>query len=152
MKKADLAISIALFLLGIWVLWQATMLPQFSVFGPGPEFMPNVLAIVLLLLSAILFASTLRVPDAANDAGLMPDRRAVFRIAAIGVCLFLYIALLDRIGYLVLTFAYSLFMLAALGRYRWFVNVAIAAAITAVFYWSFVEVLGVPVPAGLLSL
>jgi putative tricarboxylic transport membrane protein len=149
-KRADLVISVVFFLMGIWVLWQASMLPQFSVFGPGPEFMPSVLAILLLLLSAILFVTTLRkaTPDTESP---MPDRQAVFRISVIVGCLFLYVALLDRIGYLPLTFAYCLFMLAALGRYRWYTNVIVAAAITGFVYWSFIMVLGVPAPRGMLD-
>lgn len=137
--------------MSLWVLWQATKLPTFSVFGPGPEFMPNVLAISLLALSVLLFVSTLR-KAAVGSEDLMPDRQAIFRIVAIIVSLLLYVALLDKVGYLILTFAYSLFMLVALGKYRWHTNALIAVAITGFFYWTFVMVLGVPAPEGIFSL
>lgn len=134
--------------MGIWVLWQASMLPHFTVFGPGPEFMPNVLGILLMILSAILFVSSLRKASEAGER-LMPSREAINRIVTIIVALLVYIYLTDILGYLVTTLAYSLFMLFAMGRFRWYVNVAVAVAITYVFYWSFVIMLGVPAPEGL---
>lgn len=150
-KRADLLISVIFFVMGTWVLWQATMLPQFSVFGPGPDFMPNVLGVLLLILSSLLFVSTVRKAAAAGES-LMPDRQGLYRIVVVVVALFLYTALLDAVGYLVLTFAYSLLMLAALGKYRWYVSLALAAVITFTFYWSFVTLLGVPAPKGIFSL
>lgn len=148
MKRADLIISVVFFVMGIWVLWQATMLPQFSVFGPGPEFMPNVLGILLIVLSAVCFVTSWRgSPATAKD--LVPDRAGLYRIAVMIIALFLYVALLDSVGYLPLTFAYAAFMLLALTKYRWYVNLGIAVIITGLFYWSFVIALGVPVPQGI---
>ncbi len=150
MKRVDLVVSVLFFLLGAWVLWQATMLPQFSVFGPGPEFMPNVLGLLLLILSAMMFVNSWRKPLSIPE-GFVPDRNGLFRIAAMVVTLFLYTALLEVAGYLLITFAYALLMLIALARYRWYVDLVLAAVITLGFYEAFVVVLGVPAPRGILG-
>ncbi|MHB0871499.1 MAG: tripartite tricarboxylate transporter TctB family protein [Chloroflexota bacterium] len=151
MKVADLIVSVVFFLLGCWVLWQATMLPQFTVFGPGPEFMPNVLGVLLLILSVLLFVNSWRNATPLPQ-GFWPDRSGALRIAAMVVALFLYTALLEVAGYLLLTFGYAAFMLLAMAKYRWYVDLALAAAITFGFYQSFVVVLGVPVPRGVFGI
>ena len=148
MKRVDLIVSALFFLLGAWVLWQATKLPQFSVFGPGPEFMPNVAGILLIALSTLSFVKSW-MGSQATPEDLVPDRAGLYRIAVIIIALFLYVALLSTVGYLPLTFAYAAFMLLALTKYRWFVNLGIAVLITGLFYWGFVMVLGVPVPKGI---
>ncbi len=148
MKRADLVFSTLFFLIGCWVLWQATMLPHFTVFGPGPEFMPNVLGVLLLLLSATLFVQSLRKASQSGES-LMPDRAAIIRIVTIIAALFVYTYLMDILGYLVTTMAYSLFMLFVMGKFRWYMNVGVAAIITYIFYWSFVVALGVPAPEGI---
>lgn len=151
MKRVDLAVSVVFFLVGAWVLWQATMLPTFSVFGPGPEFMPNVAGILLLILSVLLFASSWRSAPTLPEC-FAPDRNGLLRIAVMIVALLLYTALLEVVGYLALTFAYAAFMLFALARYRWYVNLALAVVITCAFYWAFVSVLGVPAPRGIFGI
>lgn len=151
MKRVDLVVAILFFLLGAWVLWQATMLPTFSVFGPGPEFMPNVAGGLMVGISAMLFANSWRNPPQL-PADFVPDRTGLFRIAVMIVAIFLYTALLEAVGYLVLTFSYATLMLFALARYRWYVNLGLALAITVAFYYVFVTVLQVPVPKGIFSL
>ncbi len=151
MKRVDMVVSAIFFLMGAWVLWQATLLPTFSVFGPGPEFMPNVLGVLLLILSAVLFVNSWRKSPSIPE-GFVPDRKGLFRIAVMIVALFLYTALLEVVGYLPLTFAYAVFMLLAMWRARWYVSLVVAVAITFGFYWAFVVVLGVPAPKGILGI
>ena len=151
MKRVDLVVSVVFFLMGSWVLWQATLLPQFSVFGPGPEFMPNVLGVLLMILSAAMFVNSWRNPPSIPE-GFVPDRSGMERIVVMVVALFLYTALLEVVGYLPLTFAYAAFMLLAIWKSRWYVSLVVAVVITFVFYWSFVMVLGVPAPKGILGI
>ncbi len=148
MKRADLVFSVIFFFIGAWVLWQATMLPHFSVFGPGPEFMPNVLGILLMILSTVVFVTSLRKASEAGES-LMPSRQAIYRIITIIAALFVYTYLMEIFGFLMTTLAYCIFMLFAMGRFRWYVNLIVAVTITFVFYWSFVTVLGVPAPDGM---
>lgn len=151
MKRVDLAVSIVLFLVGVWVLWQATLLPQFTVFGPGPEFMPNVVGGLLMLLATIQFVNSWRSSTVASEVSA-PDRDGVFRVLVILFAVFLYVGLLETVGYLIMTFAYAAVMLISLGRYRWHLNLVLAAVITFSFYWAFVVALGVPAPKGLFGI
>lgn len=150
MKRVDLIISLVFFLLGIWVLWQATMLPTFSVFGPGPEFMPNVLAVVLLISSTILFVTTLRKARQAGES-LMPDRAGVNRIVVIITAIFLYVFLMEKLGYRETTFLYCLAMFLSQWRQRWYYSLALSLILTFTFSYAFGEVLDVPIPEGVLD-
>jgi putative tricarboxylic transport membrane protein len=151
MKVADLIISAAFFLLGVWILWQSTMLPQFSVFGPGPEFVPNLAGGLLILLSGLLFVSTARKAEL-TPADFWPNRSGWYRVGVMVVALFLYTALLEVVGYLLLTFLYSSFMLFALAKYRWYMKLGLAVFITFIFYQTFVGILQVPAPKGIFDL
>ncbi len=151
MKRVDMAVSVAFFLIGAWVLWQATMLPTFSVFGPGPEFMPNVAGVLLVLLSLLLFFNSWRGSSSLPE-GFVPDRGGILRIGIILASLGIYTALLDLVGYLPMTFAYAVFMLLAMWRARWYLSLAVATVITFGFYWAFVMVLGVPAPKGIFGI
>ncbi len=151
MKRADLFVSVVFFLIAIWVLWQSTMLPHFSIFGPGPEFAPQLLASVLVLLSGILFVTTVRKANAAGES-LMPDRQGISRIAIILVALFLYIYLMEVIGFGVTTFIYCLAMLLTMWKARWYFSVLVSAFLTGIFYWAFVFALDVPVPTGIFGI
>jgi len=151
MKRVDMVVSVVFFLMGAWVLWQATMLPTFSVFGPGPEFMPNLAGILLLILSTILFVSSARSREPLPE-GFIPDRAGVIRVALILLGLMVYTALLDVVGYLPMTFVYSLFMLLTMWRTRWYKSLLVAAAISGGLYWVFVMVLEVPAPRGILGI
>lgn len=150
MKRADLIISVVFFLLGIWVLWQATMLPTFSVFGPGPEFMPNVLAVVLLISSTILFVTSVRKAREAGES-LMPNRAGIYRIAITISAIFLYIFLMEKLGYRETTFLYCLVMFLSQWKQRWYYSLALSLALTISFSWAFGELLAVPIPEGVLD-
>jgi putative tricarboxylic transport membrane protein len=126
------------------------MLPKFTIFGPGPEFMPNVLAVVLIVSSTILFVNTLRKATEAGES-LMPTRAAIYRIAVIIGGLFLYTFLIDKLGYLETTFAYSLGMLLAMWKKSWYFSLAVSLALTLGFGWAFGVLLDVPVPEGILE-
>jgi len=146
-----MVVSAVFLLMGLWVLWQATMLPTFSVFGPGPEFMPNLAGVLLVLLSLLLFFNSWR-SNASLPEGFMPDRGGIFRVLIILASLGLYTALLDLVGYLPMTFAYALFMLLAMWKARWYVSVVVATLITGGFYWVFVVLLEVPAPRGIFGI
>jgi putative tricarboxylic transport membrane protein len=151
MRVADLVISGTFFVMGVWILWQSTMLPQFSVFGPGPEFLPNIAGGLLVVLSALLFGSAAR-KGGVTPADFWPNRGGWYRVSVMVFALLLYTALLEVVGYLLLTFLYMVFMLFALARYRWFVKIGLAVFITLLFYQIFVGMLGVPAPRGILNL
>ncbi len=151
MKRVDMVVSVVFFLMGVWVLWQASMLPTFSVFGPGPEFMPKLAGILLLLLSTIVFVSSSRSHEPLPE-GFIPDRSGVMRVVLILAGLMVYTALLDLVGYLPMTFAYSLFMLLTMWRARWYLSLLVTAAISGGLYWVFVMLLEVPAPRGIFGI
>lgn len=151
MKKGDLIISAFLFLFGWWVLWQATMLPHLSIAGPGPEFVPNLVGVLLVVLSAIMFVNTWR-SSKETPEGWVPDRAGAIRIITMIVGLFFYVALLEVVGYLMLTFVYAFYTITVMSKYRWYTRLVISALITGIFYQGFVGYLELPLPSGILGI
>ncbi|HEX2986699.1 MAG TPA: tripartite tricarboxylate transporter TctB family protein [Chloroflexota bacterium] len=147
MRKGDLVISAFLFLMGWWVLWQATMLPHLDLAGPGPEFVPNLVGGMLVVLAGIMFVNTWR-GSAVTPEGFIPDRAGIIRVVTMVVGLFFYVTLLEVVGYLVLTFIYTFYTITAMSKYRWYTRAIVAAVITVTFYQGFVGFLEVPLPRG----
>lgn len=147
MKKGELLIAAFLFLLGWWILWQATMLPHLSLAGPGPEFLPNLVGILLVLLSAMMFVTTWR-GSAVTPEGFIPDRAGIIRVSTMVVGLFFYVVLLETVGYLVLTIIYTFYTVTAMSKFRWYTRLALSVVIPLIFYQGFVGYLEVPLPRG----
>lgn len=151
MKKGELIISAFLFLMGWWVLWQATMLPHLSIAGPGPEFVPNLVGGLLVVLSSIMFVNSWR-SSRATPEGWVPDRAGAIRVITMVVGLFFYVSLMEVVGYLILTFLYTFYTVTAMSKFRWYSRLVISIVVTGVFYQGFAGYLELPLPTGILGI
>ncbi len=113
---------------------------------PGPGLTP-------LLLGVALAALGLGIAGAAVVRGA-PQRITVFdRHAAIAVgLLFVAVAAFESIGYVPATFLFLLSSFVLIGHERWLPAIVVAGAATLLTWALFVKALGVPLPAGPISL
>ncbi len=151
MKKGELIISAFLFVMGWWVLWQATMLPHLSIAGPGPEFLPNLVGVMLVILSAIMFVNTWR-SSGVTPPDWLPDRAGARRVITMVVGLFFYVSLLEVIGYPILTFLYAFYTITVMSKFRWYTRLVVSAVLTGLFYQGFAGFLEVPLPTGIFGI
>ena len=114
----------------------------------GPKTFPMGLGIVLIILSGLLiFESFYKMRTSKNDGegeSKSPANYKSFAIiflAALG-----YIFLLERLGYIITTFAFLLVSFRALDKGSWIAPIVIAAAFSGIIYYGFVEVLGGSLP------
>jgi putative tricarboxylic transport membrane protein len=117
----------ALVLVALVALLSAMRLEPGTVTQPGPGFFPAALATALLLVSLALLGAA-KAPGGAEPADAfttMPPRPWAL-IATVGA-LAVYVALFERLGFVLATAALLAFLVAAVARYR--LPVALGAAV-----------------------
>ena len=117
----------------------------------GPAFMPTLLSIALGICGAgIVFQAHSLRPTDRMPGWLEADRAGAIRIAVVAGATAAYNVLLEPLGYLIVTFAFLVFMLFYL-KVSWFLNLIISLIATVSTYALFVIWLKVVLPMGLLE-
>ena len=118
-----------------------------SVSAPAPGFFPAVLAALLGVASLLAFVEGLRSGD--QDAN--GERPSWKKIVSTVAALFVFAIVFERLGYLVATFLFIVFLLRAVERRGWGSAVAVAFSASLLTYVVFGLLLGSPLPAGFLQ-
>jgi putative tricarboxylic transport membrane protein len=137
-------------IVGLAVIWLAARLGVGSVADPGPGMLSWLLGIVMTVLG---FAGAAQV---VLGRGAMPPPQPwtadmIVRSGAVVILLAAYATLLERVGFLALTFALMLILLVAFARLRWMRATALAATLSIAIYALFKLALGTQLPAGILG-
>lgn len=107
-KYGDLIVSVFYMILGIVMIAMAKALPKSKVMAIGPDFMPTVVGILILVLSAILLfqaVNKLRRGGAISEKEAK-DNSDYRRVLASLVLATVYVNILKPVGFLISTFAY----------------------------------------------
>lgn len=149
----DRVILVSTIVVAAIYFYATTLIPTLEIGDPlGPKAFPRLIGVALLVSAAMLALEMWRergkvVAKAAGGAAFDP---AVVKVLAVVVVWFgLYFASLERLGFVLATFAFLLPMMAWFNRGKWLVNTLSAAAFSAMTYWLFVA-LDVRLPKGLL--
>ncbi|HEX9265290.1 MAG TPA: tripartite tricarboxylate transporter TctB family protein [Candidatus Binatia bacterium] len=151
MKRSDIAASVILIGLAVFVLFESRNLPFGSMRVPQTGFFPATLAILLLIFSVILLAQcflnieTVRAADRIAEEGWV-------RIGATLATMAGFAFALERLGFLLSTFVLMILLLRAIESQSWPKVVAIALATAVVAYAIFGWLLGIPLPVGALGI
>ncbi len=131
MPGRDAASAITLALVALLALFLVGRLEVGTLTRPGPGFFPLVLAAALLLVSVALLV-TRRAPrsSAPEDAPGRGSPRPGALLATV-VALALYVALFERLGFVLATAGLLAFLFVAVARYRW--PLALGAAVVIAF-------------------
>jgi putative tricarboxylic transport membrane protein len=143
------AVTGVTFLAGSFVLRIGTMS------APEPGLFPCIGGTALLILSTILFARSVSVPQSARAEGRAPGgERSVTDVRVPGAigALVVQAALLERAGYILSTSLVAVITMRALGVTSWRTIGIASVAIAVATYGLFAQLLGVDLPAGLLTL
>ncbi len=147
--KFDRVASIVFLVLGILIIIESQKISE-SAYGSqiGPSTFPFVLGIVLIGLSILLFFETIRhqamykiVQEQEGGKSSNFKRFLIIFISAVA-----YAFLLEKLGYLITTFAFLLISFQTLERGKWVSSIIVAAAFSAIIYFGFVNVLGGSLP------
>jgi hypothetical protein len=138
--------AVVLLVFAAGFLLEASRYPFGTVGTPGAGFLPITLGAAFAVLSAVLFVR----PGLPPGPFLPPDRAAALRIGITILTIGLAIALLDRLGFLVVGTLMMLVLFLTLDR-RPIRDVVLAPVSVILVYAVFKIWLRVPLPAGLLS-
>lgn len=147
--KFDRIAAIVFFVVGVIFVVQAQSISG-SAYGSnvGPKVFPTGLGILLIFLSIILLIETIKYKATYKIVGESEDlstpqykRFLIILIAALA-----YIFLLEKIGYVISTFAFLLIGFQTLEKGKWISSTLVAAGFSVFIYVFFVNVLGGSLP------
>ena len=147
----DAASAGGLALVSLYALVESTQLDVGTITRPGPGFFPCVLAGALLLTALALLGRAWRgcrppAPAPSAEEGDTVRRPGV--LVATVAALTIYIAIFERVGFIVATVALLAFLFGTLARYRWPIAIAVSVVVTLASYLVFNTGLQVRLPAG----
>lgn len=149
MKKGNFIAAILCFLLGVFVLIEAILLPDGAEGVPGPGMFPVIIAVILILSACALFISTLRMKPEDNTK-IEPFSKDAKRVYLSMAALIVYILVLPYVGFCTTTAVMLFFFLNWFSKKGIVPCVLISVLITAVIYLIFNRLLNVPLNFGLL--
>lgn len=113
--------------------------------GLGPDFFPKVIAVILFILSAMLFVGSIKNKD--KKSIYNPNIKYTFMVI---FAFAVYIFLIDRIGYLVSTVIFAFVVITILKSKSKILNIIFAIAFPIALYLLFTYAFKVSLPTGLL--
>jgi uncharacterized membrane protein len=105
-KYGDIIVSIVFGVLGIALIIGAAQLPKSKVMDIGPDFMPKVVGIIILVLSVILLVQTILKLKKEGTGEVAPDNSDYKRVFGSLILSILYVFLLQKIGFIICTLVY----------------------------------------------
>jgi putative tricarboxylic transport membrane protein len=147
LNKSDLVAVGLLIALGAFMAWEAWDWPYMTVDGPGPGFFPLWIGSLLIALSVLLIA--LQVADAGAGRPVEPTKWAGTRYVLIGWAALMVAAwLLEPAGFVVSYTLLCAFLIRVVFQQSWFATLAVSLVSAGAFWYLFVQVLKLRLPAG----
>lgn len=152
-RTSNLVAGTALLSLSVAVIALSRSFPKGRPGVPGPSFFPNLIAGALALLSMLLIVRTYLAadredqPEATDPHCQQGSSRLVVATVAASLA---YVAFVDRIGFMVTTFAFIAALLALYRIGTWLKITVMSALVTSSVYVVFARLLMVQLPAGIL--
>jgi putative tricarboxylic transport membrane protein len=155
MAARDVASAATLALFAVFALASALRLEIGSVTRPGPGFFPLVLSVALVVagVALLVVAARDRRREPGDPEDLAAERGPARRVALVAtiVALAVYIAVFERVGFVIATTALLAFLFTVVARYRWPVAVGAGLLIALLARLVFDTWLQVRLPPGLLG-
>jgi putative tricarboxylic transport membrane protein len=153
MARAYQVVSVGFLLLGLFVLWQSIQLRYFSRLGPGPGFFGVWLGGLVAVLAVILLVqNTLPRWRPTEPLEVLPPREARAPLAMTVASLPATVLLLPLLGFRLTALGLCLFLLLAVGRQPWWLSGVVALACSFGVHYVFTALLGVVLPTGAIGI
>ena len=149
MKKSATVASIVFLVVGLGAFIESTKLPFGSVSAPAAGFFPAVLAVLLALASLCFFVETLR---GSHEGAVQREPLTWKKIVLTLGSLLVFGVVFERLGYLLATFLFIIFLLRAVERRSWGLAISVALSASIASYVVFGLLLGTLLPVGFLWL
>ena len=141
-RRLELAVSLAMFLLAAFMIWQAWQMPGGMRGMLGPGSLPLALAALLAPTAVIIFVGRYRAPEQTEEETELGNQPIVVSILAVlGAGL-----LFERVGFIISMGAFLFVLLWMLSKLGWWRSGLAAMVTVIVAKFLFDDVLGVTLP------
>ncbi|MFB3817917.1 MAG: tripartite tricarboxylate transporter TctB family protein [Candidatus Methylomirabilales bacterium] len=153
MRRADRIFGVIGLGLSLWCYLESTKFTYMARFTPGPGFMPFWVAVALALLSCyLIYDSIRREPRARDEKKILPEARALRRVATILLLLFGVKFSMNVLGFPLTLALFAAAILAVLERYSLLKSIGYGIAYALVTWLIFEYILAMGFPKGFLGL
>jgi len=139
--------GVVVFCLGMAILWEGRGLSFGSLRSPGSGMFPDLIAVLMMVLSAILMA----VPPRTEGRGSAISGKVVLRIGSVFAALVLYSLLLELLGFLIVSLVLTTFLFAVFDSRKYWIAILRAFVLTGFSYVLFEVLLKSNLPRGVLG-
>ena len=148
LRKVDMAVGIAVALVGAFSLTQALQLRFYEEGVPGPGFFPSLLAVTLIAGGLALVVTRLAKADSAFDRFDLPSRIQARRSGGVWIATLAAVLLVNLMGFFLAMVLLVAALLLGIERRRSLATVATIVVIPLLAYLLFAVLLQVPLPTG----
>lgn len=150
-KKREKISAVVLFVFSIIYLILTIRLPKYELVPVDADVVPLVLGTILLILSILLFFIPTSEQDEEKQRPIIPEKKEDFlMIIIVAVLIFLYIFLLERLGFVLTSVMFLFVTTLVLGYKKHLSNVIVSIAVPTAFYFVFDVLLDISLPSGIL--
>jgi putative tricarboxylic transport membrane protein len=143
LTRLERGISIALFVLAVFVVWQSAGMPSGTLKLPGPGMLPMALGVLLALSSLALILMSPRSGPSQAEAVIVGNRRIVVAFLALVIAGLLF----ERIGFLLTGTLFLFVLLWMLSPLGWLGSLVAGFAAALIMNLAFLHALGVSLPS-----
>lgn len=152
MGKADRYSAFVWFVFSLLASYQSYRLGMGSLHQPGPGFVFFWTAIIVAMLSlAVVIKSFVEKTGEERKEERVFAMKGVRKVTLVVTALLLYALLIERVGFVILTFLLLIFLLKAIEKKPWLLTLLVGVTVTAVSYLLFEVALQSQLPKGLLG-
>ena len=144
-KRVDLITGILLLLFAIFMIFQGLDMKIMDQYSPGAGMFPMGVGIVLAVLSLSLAADSLN-PKKPDKASKFQNRAGILNAFKMIVGLLVYVALLQKLGYLIMTMALVLYIMKVVEKASLKISLIVAVCVTLMLFLIFQVGLQVTLP------
>jgi len=149
MQKTDVGVGAGLIALSAWVYWYAGTYRAATIYFYGPNFFPQILAVIMAVSAGILIYQGSRGRNL-EPCETIHLRGFVRMLAAVAMCI-AYLVLMQFLGFAISTCGFLYALMSFLGKEGVLIKVFSAAATSLIVWAIFRYLLIIPLPTGQLS-
>jgi putative tricarboxylic transport membrane protein len=151
MNKADRISGIFWLVFAVLVSIESRRMGMGTLHRPGPGFLFFWAGILLAIMALIILIQAWIAKKEAGAGGFIFGGQNISKIVLVLISVFLYVLLMERLGFIVVTFLLFLFLLGIVEKRGWAASILTSLAVTVAAYLIFETALQSQLPKGLLG-
>ncbi|PTX61292.1 putative tricarboxylic transport membrane protein [Melghirimyces profundicolus] len=151
LKTTNQKIALFLIVLSIVYLILSFRLPPFAYVPVDSDVVPISLGFLLLFLSVLLFFKKDRESEEGQSNRAIPKQEILILVAVL-LFILLYIFLLERVGFILVTTCFIFVCSWFLGYKKWVINAVVSVLTPILIYYLFTSFLQIELPQGVLPI